>query len=231
MNPVRLSFLTTLLAALWGPTAHSQPLPASSPDSRYVQRIGDQYVSFAGSSANLESLAAGLRNGSVVTLTEGTTSVDFLPPTRPMGYGNVTRALDLARRQLSAAGISNPTPEQLRAAMVGGTVSTANGAVNLQGVLRLRSQGMGWGQIAHAVGVHPGLRASGNAKTQSLRAPTTALGGSAPKNGFSASGRRANPGIVTAAGGPVSASAGHAASMGQAKGHGNGNAFGRGGKH
>jgi len=225
MNPVRLSFLTTLLAALWGPTAHSQPLPASSPDSRYVQRIGDQYVSFAGSSANLESLAAGLRNGSVVTLTEGTTSVDFLPPTRPMGYGNVTRALDLARRQLSAAGITNPTPEQLRAAMIGGTVSTANGAVNLQGVLRLRSQGMGWGQIAHAVGVHPGLRASGRTAAQSPR--TTALSGSLPKNALAASSRRASPGIVTAAGGAFSAGAG------RTPGHGNGhgNAFGRGGKH
>ena len=228
MNPVRLSFLTTLLAALWGPTAHSQPLPVSSPDSRYVQRIGDQYVSFAGSSTNLESLAAGLRNGSVVTLTEGTTSVDFLPPTRPMGYGNVTRALDLARRQLSAAGITNPTPEQLRAAMIGGTVSTANGDLALQGVLRLRSQGMGWGQIAHAVGVHPGLRASSTA--QSLRAPTTALNGSsARQQAFSASSRRATPGIVTATGGALSAGAGHTASLGHGNGHGN--AFGRGGKH
>jgi len=226
MNPVRLSFLTTLLAALWGSAAHSQPLPASTPDSRYVQRIGDQYVSFAGSSANLESLAAGLRNGSVVTLTEGTTSVEFLPPTRPMGYGNVTRALDLARRQLSAAGIANPTPEQLRAAMIGGTVSTANGDVALQGVLRLRSQGMGWGQIAHAVGVHPGLRTSST--TQSLRAPTTALNGSAAKH--IASSRRASPGIVTATGGAFSAGgAGHSASLGHGNGHGN--AFGRGGKH
>ena len=222
MNPVRLSFLTTLLAALCGPTAHSQPLPAGTPDSRYVQRIGDQYVSFAGSSANLESLAAGLRRGSAVTLTEGTTSVEFLPPTRPMGYGNVTRALDLARRQLSAVGITNPTPEQLRAAMIGGTVSTANGDVALQGVLRLRSQGMGWGQIAHAVGVHPGLRAS------STRAPTTALNGSiATQQAFSASSRRATPGIVSATGGAFSAGAGHTASLG----HGNGNAFGRGGKH
>ena len=79
--------------------------------------------------------------------------------------------------------------------MVGGTVSTANGDVNLQGVLRLRSQGMGWGQIAHAVGVHPGLRASSTATTRSLRAPTTALSGPASKNTLSASSRRASPGL------------------------------------
>jgi len=229
MKPVRLSFLTTLLAALCGATAHAQTLPAGSADSRYAQRIGDQYVGFAGSSANLESLAAGLRHGSSVTLTEGTTSVEFVPPTRPMGYGNVTRALDLARRQLSAAGITNPTPEQLRAAMMGGTVSTANGDVTLQGVLRLRSQGMGWGQIAHAVGVHPGLRASTTGKTHSLPATTTALSGSVPKNALSASSRRATPGIVTGAGGAFSPGAGHATSV--AHGHGHGNAFGRGGKH
>jgi hypothetical protein len=229
MKPVRLSFLATLLAALCGPTAHAQPLPAGSPDSRYVERLGDQYVGFAGSSANLESLAAGLRRGSSVTLTQGTTSVDFVPPTRPMGYGNVTRALDLARRQLSAAGITNPTPEQLTAAMIGGTVRTANGPVDLQGVLRLRSQGMGWGQIAHAVGVHPGLRASSTATTQSLRA--TALSGSAPKNTFSASSRRASPGIVTGAGGAFSAGAGHTAALGHGHANGHGNAFGRGGKH
>ncbi|HEV8096549.1 MAG TPA: hypothetical protein VGP71_12525 [Burkholderiales bacterium] len=221
---MRLSFLTTLLAALCGAAAHAQTLPAGSADSRYIQRIGDQYVSFAGSSANLESLAAGLRHGSSVTLTEGTTSIAFLPPTRPMGYGNVTRALDLARRQLSAAGIANPTPEQLRAAMMGGTVSTANGDVTLQGVLRLRSQGMGWGQIAHVIGVHPGLRASTTGTTHSLQAPTTALSGSVPKNSLLASSRRASPGIVTGAGGAFSAGVGQTAAMGH------GNAFGRGGK-
>jgi hypothetical protein len=214
MKPVRLSFLTTLFAALCGATAHAQTTPASSPDSRYVQRIGDRYVGFAGSSANLESLAGGLRHGSAVTLTQGTTTIDFVPPTRPMGYGNVTRALDLSNRQLIAAGIANPTPEQLRAAMMGGTVIGPNGNVTLPGVLQLRSQGMGWGQIAHKIGVHPGLRASTTASTHS------------PKAATSASSRHANPGIVNAAGGAFSARAGHASATGQ----GHGNAFGRGGK-
>jgi len=229
MNPVRLSFLTTLLAALCGATAHAQTTPASSPDSRYVQRIGDRYVGFAGSSANLESLTAGLRHGSSVTLTEGSTSVGFLPPTRPMGYGNITRALDLANRQLVAAGITSPTPDQVRAAMIGGTVSTPTGDVALQGVLQLRSQGMGWGQIAHSIGVHPGLRASTTAATHSLRAPTSAASGLAPRGASAASAvsaGRASPGIVTGAGSTFSARAGHVSAAGQS----HGNAFGRGGK-
>ena len=222
MKLVRLSFLTTLLAALCGATACVQAAPSGSADARYVERIGDRYTGFAGSSANLESLATGLRHGSSVTLTQGPTSVDFVPPTRPMGYGNVTRALDLASRQLAAAGITNPTPEQLRAAMMGGTISTPKGDVTLQGVLQLRSQGMGWGQIAHTVGVHPGLRASPTATTKSLGATS----GSASKGATTASSVRASPKISTAAGGvPTS-------SVGITSGHGQGNAFGRGGgKH
>lgn len=214
MKRVRLSFLTTLFAALCGATAHAQAAPTGSADARYVQRIGDRYVGFAGSSANLESLAGGLRHGSSVTLTQGATSVDFVPPTRPMGYGNVTRALDLANRQLVAAGITNPTPAQVRAAMVGGTVGTPKGDVTLPGVLHLRSQGMGWGQVAHAIGVHPGLRGS----AASTHSPHSTLAASA-------SSRRANPGIATGASGAFARGAGNAS----ATGHGQGNAFGRGG--
>jgi hypothetical protein len=211
---------------MFGATAHAQAAPSTSPDSRYVQRVGDQYVGFAGSSANLESLASGLRHGSSVTLTEGTTSVDFLPPTRPMGYGNITRALDLANRQLLAAGITSPTPEQVRAAMIGGTIGTPNGDVTLQGVLQLRSQGMGWGQIAHAIGVHPGLRASSTGTAHSLKGLTSASSGVAPKGASAVSAGRAKPGIVTGAGSTLSARAGHVSAAGQS----HGNAFGRGGK-
>lgn len=203
------SLVTTLLAALCGATAHVQAAPADSADSRYVQRIGDRYAGFAGSSANLENLAGGLRHGSSVTLTGGPNSVAFTPPTRPMGYGNVTRALDLSNRQLIAAGITSPTPEQVRAAMMGGTVAGPNGNETLPGVLQLRSQGMGWGKIAHTIGVHPGLHAS-----------TTASSGAAPKSASSASTRRANPPILTAGG--ASSAGARAAPIGH------GNAFGRG---
>jgi hypothetical protein len=72
-----------------------------------------------------------------------------------MGYGNVTRSLDLANRQLASQGITNPTASQLKAALNGGTVATPRGDVRLDGVLALRRQGMGWGKIAHTIGVPP----------------------------------------------------------------------------
>ena len=74
-----------------------------------------------------------------------------------MGYGSITRALYLARKQLATAGIKNPTPQDLAAALNGGTVKTASGSMTFQGVLKLRSEGMGWGKIAHVVESHHGM--------------------------------------------------------------------------
>lgn len=73
-----------------------------------------------------------------------------------MGNGEVDRAMTLANRNLAAAGITNPTPLQTEAALMGGTVTNAQGqSTEMPGVLQLRSQGMGWGRIANATGVHP----------------------------------------------------------------------------
>jgi hypothetical protein len=84
-----------------------------------------------------------------------------------MGNGEVERALTLASRDLAAAGITNPTPEQLQAALMGGAVTNAQGqATSLDGVLVLRSQGMGWGQIAHTIGVHPSQSERGAANSR-----------------------------------------------------------------
>lgn len=231
MNPLRLSLITACLTAVFG-AANAQTSSTANADSHYVSRMSDRYQAFAGSNANFESLAVGLRHGSSVTLTEGTESVIFVPPTRPMGYGNVTRAIDLASRQLAAAGITEPTPEQIQAAMMGGTVSTPQGDVTLQGVLQLRSKGMGWGQIAHAIGVHPGLRtgSAAAAGTPGVSGITTASGGSDSVSGAklkgAASDGRGRSGIVTGAGSVSAAGGSNASGQGQSHGH----AFGRGGK-
>lgn len=165
-------------AALIG-SAHAQTAPAPEAVTRYAQRIGGEYQAFAGSMTNLESLAGGLRYGSEVTLTQGADTVAFVPPTKPMGYGSVTHALNLANRQLMLAGVTQPTPEQIAAAMMGGTVTTPDGEVELQGVLQLRSQRMGWGQIAHAIGVHPSTHARALGVSSAARPSgiTSALGG------------------------------------------------------
>lgn len=184
MKPSRFLLAVTLASAFGAVGAEA--LPES--ESRYVQRINGRFATFAGSRANLESLAVGLRRGTQINLGGRGESATVLPPTRPMGYGNVTRALELASRNLAAIGITRPTPTQIRAALNGGTVSTATGEVPLQGVLRLRSQGMGWGQVAHRIGVHPGQGSATAARVPAAATTrmTTAAGGDAAWPGRSA---------------------------------------------
>jgi len=209
---------TTATSGISG-TSSTAPSPnASSSETQYLRHVPARYVTLAGSSSNLQSLVHGLRTGSAVTLTStqasGTTpatqSITFTPPTRPMGYGNITRALTLASRELAAAGIRNPTPQQLQSALTGGTVTTAQGTVTMPGVLQLRSQGMGWGQIAHTIGVHPGQGASRHEIAEHSvhqRGITTATGAkeshattSGAKHEAAEHSTSAHRGIVTASG-------------------------------
>jgi hypothetical protein len=234
-------------------TTASWAATTASADSSYLKRATPRFESFAGSSDNLSSLASGLRSGKEITLTGDGQKVAFTSPTKPMGYGNITRSLDLAQRQLALQGITDPTPSQLQAALMGGTITTSKGTVTYTGILQMRSDGMGWGQIAHAVGVHPGLGKGPTTAAASSTGVTTAGGGQ------SAAGKSNRPdtagatgkgqsGIATASGGSGnSAAAAHANARGlgnsaavtsaaganaggaaSAAGGGNGNAFGRG---
>ncbi|HLX81519.1 MAG TPA: hypothetical protein VKS43_13150 [Burkholderiales bacterium] len=191
----------------------------ASADERGPQARLAGFAAFAGSQSNLESLVDGLRHDTPITLA-GTTasgtaqSVTFDPPTKPMGSGNVRHALTLARAELGAAGVAQPSPQQIETALMGGTVTTADGrTVALKGVLQLRSQGMGWGQIRHALNLPPTTFAASSHAGAGI---TTAAGhggfertsaDTAPPAGHSA--------IVTAAGTPagapgrINANAGH----------------------
>lgn len=143
------------------------PTTTKTSDTSYFQRIEPKYSKFAGSDANLRSMALGLRTGSSITLTDSPTagsagSLTFTPPTKPMGYGNITRTLDFASRDLAAAGVTDPTAQQLQAALTGGTVINSQGqVVTMDGVLKLRSEGMGWGKIAHQLGISPAASTQG----------------------------------------------------------------------
>ncbi len=203
-------------------------------------RISSDFTTFAGSTENSDALVTGLRNGSAITLASTTsngttTSTTFTPPTGKMGYGNVYTSLALAKQNLGSLGITNPTPEQLQAALVGGTVTLSNGqTATMTGVLELRAQGMGWGQIAQQYGyklgpVISGMRASNAAvSAQSVHKPTTttttASGSTSPASSES--------GIVTGSG-TTSSPHGNAYGRGVVSGAGTveagqGNAYGRG---
>jgi hypothetical protein len=169
-KPTIIACALALTGAAWAQTTSS--------DSSYVKRTAPRFESFAGSSDNYASLASGLRSGKQITLTSPTEKAVFVAPTKPMGYGNVTRTLDLAQRQLAAQGITNPTPSQLQTALMGGTITTSQGTVVYRGVAQMRADGMGWGQIAHSVGVHPGMGKSAALGVPASTGITTAAGGS-----------------------------------------------------
>jgi hypothetical protein len=113
----------------------SMPITAmAQSEDQLIQR----YTELAGSKENATSLVTGLREGNEVTLKNGNTTETFTPPTGQMGWGNVDNAIAIAERLLKDQGITDPTPAQLEAAMTD--------------VLKLRADGMGWGQIANSLG-------------------------------------------------------------------------------
>lgn len=208
-KPSALLFPAMLLG-LAGSVAVAESEAAAIQDAVYLQHIESTYLASAGSADNLANLADGLRNATPITLVDsspdGTAALlTFTPPTRPMGYGNITHTLDYATRDLAAAGIHSPTVEQLHAALMGGSVTNAAGDTTLlPGVLQLRSQGMGWGKIAHTLGIPPAPNAA------TLKVPVTAPGAAKGSGIVTAAGSKpmvastqaksAKSGIVTAGG-------------------------------
>src|SRR5262245_9926484 len=151
--PVRAALLASILFGL--------PLAAPAHQKDTVQpedRLVDKFTRFAGSKANAEALVNGLRNDQAVKLTsaQGTTTT-FTPNTDKMGFGNVNISLSLAKATLAEQGIKRPTPDQIKAALNGGTVTNSAGKqVTLTGILTQRASGMGFGQIAKANGLKLG---------------------------------------------------------------------------
>jgi hypothetical protein len=154
-------------------TTATAPTPLTGPQSVPQNRIAGDFRGFLGPDS--ETVVSGLRTGHPIVLTEvvpgptpdappTTKTVTIDSPTGPMGNGNVSHTLDLARFQLAQAGIQQPTASQLQAALTGGSVTNASGVTTkLPGVLTLRSEGMGWGQIAHEMGTNLGAVKNGRA--------------------------------------------------------------------
>jgi hypothetical protein len=151
-----------------------------------------------------------------------------------MGYGNVRITLRLAQAQLNQFGITQPTPEELSAVLLGGDIN----GTQVDGILAMRADGMGWGQIAKEYGITVGqLMGKGagltlplphaNAATQTKTSGKAAyLSSSTTKstpashtrsNGYipSGGGKAQGAGIVSAAGGSAGVS-GSGGSKGQA---------------
>jgi hypothetical protein len=178
-------------------------------ESKVADKISGQFSDFLGTDS--KAVVAGLRNSTPIKLTRivatptNTTGVPqtntpttskptttiINPPTGKMGFGNVFISLALAKQQLGQMGITQPTPEQLKTALVGGSISSAPGTTasntKLQGILTMRSEHMGWGQIAQKSGfklgpVVSGLKSANQANTSS-QSGGLGRSGNEPKSG------------------------------------------------
>jgi hypothetical protein len=144
---------------LAGSTLASLAAPHSAPDDADAAalKIVAVFADLAGCHDNILGLAHALHDGTAARLTftadaafgapSEITTIE--PPTGKMAWNDVKMALMLARDALHRYGIPHPTGAQLRAVLVGGDVSSPNGkALAFRGVLRMRAQGLNWGQIA-----------------------------------------------------------------------------------
>jgi len=209
-------------------------------------KIASNFTDLAGSEENALALVNALRKGTdatLVTTTAGTggapgttTESTITVPTKPMGWGNVKHALALAQDQLARAGITNPTAEQLQTALNGGTltVTRADGTTTtttVKGILTMRADGMGWGNIAKEGGTKLGpVTSKVDMSAKGVKATTTTSTGVTTAAGTSATTAKAPKGITTAGGATATHGSKGITTAGGASAGANpqGNAYGRG---
>lgn len=143
-------------------------------------RLVDRYTTLAGSEAAASDLVTRLRTGGDFTVTEqvtttvtnpdGTTTTTTTPvtttianPNGAMGWGEVNITLSLAQALIDSGAATD-----LQSALTGTTTTVTNPdgtttTTTAGGVLAMRADGMGWGQIAKELGFNLGkLVSAGN---------------------------------------------------------------------
>jgi hypothetical protein len=90
-----------------------------------------------------------------------------------MGFGNVKISLALAQESLRQQNILQPTSEQLHTALVGGQMVPGDPNTTTTGILQMRAEGMGWGQIAQKYNVKLGQLMSGKQPASTTTTSTT----------------------------------------------------------
>jgi hypothetical protein len=149
----------------------------SSRSSTPAINIGNDYSYFL-KNVDSKQVVNDLRNGQWSTTTTDpttnttTTSTEALP-TGKMGYGNVKISLALAQESLRQQNIMQPTSEQLRTSLVGGEMVSGDSTTTTNGILQMRSEGMGWGQIAQKYDVKLGQLMSGKQPASTTTTSTT----------------------------------------------------------
>ena len=123
---------------------------ASQSTAVSVERLVAEFGPWIGKADDIESISTTLLSGRA-TSTTGAASVP--PATGPLGYGEARLALKLAQGALAQQGVTNPDADQLRVALHGGELRTAQGPQEVPGVLPQKVQGTGWGAMATGYGL------------------------------------------------------------------------------
>ena len=152
----------------------------TSTSSTATMNVSKEYSHFL-DKVNSQQVVNDLRNGQWTTTTTDattkvtTTSTEALP-TGKMGYGNVRISLALAQESLRQQGIMQPTSQELHTALVGGEMVPGDTNSTTSGILQMRADGMGWGQIAQKYNVKLGQLMSGKQPASTTTTSTTSKG-------------------------------------------------------
>ena len=206
-------WVVTLLNSSWAQeptteTSPTQPSTLSQGQENVANKISGDFGEFL-QSVDSHQVVTDLRNGQWTTTTTDPTTQAVTTTTEPlptgkMGWGNVKISLALAQASLSQQGITQPSSDQLYTALMGGELVSGDPAAatttTMNGILQMRSEGMGWGQIAQQYGVKLGTLMSRINSGHQSAATTTAATTSTGEGIVNASGESTGSGIVTGKG-------------------------------
>ena len=149
----------------------------SSASSTSATNISNEYSYFL-KNVDSKQVVNDLRNGQWTTTTTDpttntTTTTTEALPTGKMGFGNVKISLALAQESLRQQGIMQPTSEQLHTSLTGGQMVPGDSTTTTNGILQMRAEGMGWGQIAQKYDVKLGQLMSGKQPASTTTTSTT----------------------------------------------------------
>jgi hypothetical protein len=149
----------------------------SSGSSTPTTNISNEYSYFL-KNVDSKQVVNDLRNGQWTTTTTDpqtnvTTTTTEALPTGKMGFGNVKISLALAQESLRQQGIMQPTSEQLHTSLMGGQMVPGDSTTTTNGILQMRAEGMGWGQIAQKYDVKLGQLMSGKQPAATTTTSTT----------------------------------------------------------
>lgn len=175
----RVPYVFSIAVSLLIVAAAPEPTVAqtTSASSTPATNISNEYSYFL-KNVNSQQVVNDLRNGQWTTTvtdpkTNLTTTTTEAVPTGKMGFGNVKISLALAQESLRQQGILQPTSEQLHTALVGGQMVPGDSTTTTNGILQMRADGMGWGQIAQKYDVKLGQLMSGKQPASTTTTSTT----------------------------------------------------------